>query len=133
MTVLGFIGKNVDVSGNSLFLALYTTWLFLVGFISMSYTNILPSLVVVPSVHVSSLTFEDMMAKNFSFECDNWRWIKNRAAGQNLTPWSLDGQNNGTTGRVSVIDQENVLAEPVTDIVRVSSWTRRTEMSTERN
>ena len=64
----GLIGKTLDVSGNSRFLAWHTAWLFLAGFISMTYTNILQSIVVVPDIRFNGPTWEEMIARNFTFE-----------------------------------------------------------------
>ena len=56
-----------STSGNRRFLFYYALWLLLTGFISMTYTNILQSTVVVPRIHQNGLTFEEMAEKNFSF------------------------------------------------------------------
>ena len=68
LTFAGLIVKDLATKGNSRFLLCYTTWLFLVGFVSMTYTNILQSIVVVPGIIHSRPTFEDMVGRNFSFE-----------------------------------------------------------------
>ena len=73
------IVKTWNAKGNSKFLLLYTTWLFLVGFISMTYTNILQSVVVVPRIRYNGLTFEELVQSNYTFEPHDWLYIKDFA------------------------------------------------------
>ena len=49
----------------------YAGWLMLTGFISMTYTNVLQSIVFVPAIRCNGLTFEEMMDRNFMFESAN--------------------------------------------------------------
>ena len=55
-------------------------WLLLIGFISITYTNILQSTVVVPSVHSNHLNIEDMLQDNYRFVTYAYalRWMKKR-------------------------------------------------------
>ena len=96
--VSGLLGKTVNLSGGSwLFLWFYTIWLFLVGFIAMTYTNILQSVVVVPGFRSNSLTFEEMVAGNFTFVSTEWMWMKNVAKMVNATQRSPVLRNKTTS------------------------------------
>ena len=75
----GLVGKNLDPRGRPGVLYLYTAWLLLTGFISMSYTNILQSIVVAPGVHNDDHTFDDMLLENYTFESPEFNAIKLRS------------------------------------------------------
>ena len=64
----GLMGQSLSPKGNSRGLLIYGMWLLLILFISISYTNILQSIVVVPSAHVNEHTFESMLQKHYTFE-----------------------------------------------------------------
>ena len=49
------LGKACGKSGNWKFLLYYEMWLLLTGFLSMAYTNILQSIVVVPAIRYTAL------------------------------------------------------------------------------
>ena len=71
----GLVAKSLEIGGNSRKrLALYTTWLLLIGFILTSYTNILQSLITVPGIHKSHRSFEEMLQENFTFESPHFGW-----------------------------------------------------------
>ena len=65
------IGKPVPASRNSKSLVYYSGWLMLTGFISITYTNVLQSIRVVPALRYNGLTFEEMIHRNFSFDSAN--------------------------------------------------------------
>ena len=68
LVVSGLIGHSWSTNGNSRFLLFYICWLFLAGFISIMYTNILQSVVVVPGIRFNRLTFEEMVHRKYTFE-----------------------------------------------------------------
>ena len=105
-TFSGFIGKDSAVSGNSKFWLLYTTWLFLVGFLSMAYTNILQSILVVPGTLRSGLTFEQMVRVNFTFETPHLRRIQSSVA----PALPAGGQNQMNRKILSALEKERILA-----------------------
>ena len=72
----GLIGKYLVVNRNPKNLLLYSFWLLLAGVISVTYTNILQSHVVVPGVCENDLSFEEMTRQNYSFESVSWKWMK---------------------------------------------------------
>ena len=72
----GLVGKSLNMSSNPRSLIFYACWLLVTGFISMTYTNILHSFVVVPGIRYSSLSFDDMIRHNYAFEALNWQWMK---------------------------------------------------------
>ena len=77
MTFSGLIRKSWNSSnGNSKFLLLYTAWLFLVGFILMTYTNILQSIVVFPGIRFNSPIFQEMLRQNYTFESWAAEYVK---------------------------------------------------------
>ena len=78
LLVSGMIGQSFGMAGNSRFLAVYTIWLLLTCFISITYTKILQSIVIVPATHYNVLSFEEMARRNYTFECENWKWMKER-------------------------------------------------------
>ena len=75
----GMIGQTLGTGGNSKFLAVYAAWLLLTGFISVTYTTILRSIVVVPRVRYNVLPFKEMAKRNYNFESPHWKWIKGRS------------------------------------------------------
>ena len=74
----GLIGKSWDGMKEFRAELYYSFWLLMVGFVSMGYTNVLESILVVPSVQRSGRTFEDMLQANFSFETTHFSYIKSQ-------------------------------------------------------
>ena len=72
------LGKNVDSKGNSRQLFVYTVWLFAVGFVSTTYTNLLQISVITANVRHTERAFEEMLAENFIFQVLDPEWIKSR-------------------------------------------------------
>ena len=109
LTFSSFIGKTWNVKGNSKFLLLYTTWLFLVGCISMTYTNVLQSVVVVPGFRYNGLTFEEMLQRNYTFESGDWSYMKGVV---HLAPNISTKSRDNSTG-ISVMEKEKILSRIV--------------------
>ena len=64
----GLVGKSLTPTTQRFPCVLcYAIWLLFVGFTSMGYTNVLQSIVVVPRIQHSALTFEEMLHQNFTF------------------------------------------------------------------
>ena len=102
-TLSGLIGKAVPARGNSVSLVYYAGWLMLTGFISMTYTNVLQSIVVVPAIRYNGLTFEEMMERNFTFESANFQFRTDLAHDQDMS--TLDRKQG------SVLFKEKLLME----------------------
>ena len=123
MTFSGLIGKTVNLSGSSRpLLWFYTMWLFLVSFVAMTYTNILQSIVVVPGFRSNGLTFQEMLASNFTFKSNGSKWMRSAADRLNATRRNV-GQMNKTT---SILDQEKTLAKLVMNL----DWSRFSSLMT---
>ena len=54
----------------------YSLWLLLTIFATISYTNVLQSIVVVPGIYQSHLTFSDMIRLNYTFRTYNTEWLR---------------------------------------------------------
>ena len=72
----GLVGKPLAIS-NPTSAQCYSFWLLFAGVVSVTYTNILQSHVVVPGVRYNGLSFEDMAERNYSFESTFWGWMRN--------------------------------------------------------
>ena len=72
----GLIGKSTSIIKNPRSLLFYSIWLLVTGVISMIYTNILQSYIVVPQIQYSGISFEDMIKQDYAFQSDDWKWIK---------------------------------------------------------
>ena len=105
LVVSGLIGHSWSTNGNSRFLLFYICWLFLAGFISIMYTNILQSVVVVPGIRFNRLTFEEMVHRKYTFESLAVEPLKSYAK-------RLAIESPKST-RMSVIEAEMLLAELV--------------------
>ena len=79
-TYSGLVGQSLNLRGNTRFLFWHTTWLILVGFLSMTYTNILQSVVVVPGIRTNGLTTEEMIARGCTSLVELLWWVR----------WSVD-------------------------------------------
>ena len=106
--VAGLLGKCVDSNGNSRQLLWYTCSLFLAGFLSISYTNILQSSVIVPSMHHIDRTFEEMLAGNFTFEAMDFEWIKTYIRDIQIT-------DSYSTGKSKLMERQEQLAERIVE------------------
>ena len=70
----------------------YSFWLFLTVFITISYTNVLQSIVVVPGVYQSYLTFSDMVRLNYTFRTYDTEWLR---AINSVTKEYIENNENG--------------------------------------
>ena len=103
-TLSGLIGKAVvPPSRNSTSLVYYAGWLMLTGFISMTYTNVLQSIVVVPAIRYNGLTFEEMIDRNFAFHSVDLQFITDLA--HDPDTFTLEGKQG------SVLFKEKLLRD----------------------
>ena len=107
----GTIGKSLPPGGISRYSVGYIVWLLLISFISTDYTNILQSIVVVPKLHHSDRTFEQMLQENFTFEAIESRWIRLYSSEMGCT---FSGEAE-TKRKCSLLEREVQLASRVTD------------------
>ena len=111
LTVIsGVAGDFVSPSRNSWRFLLYVTWQFLLGFVSIGYTNVLQSILVVPSVSSSELKFEEMIRENFTFESVYSEFIKSRSL---LMAFSYLSRSVEGERKFKIIEMEEQLAERV--------------------
>ena len=82
----------------------------IVGFLSISYTNILQSIVVVPNVHHSDLAFEEMIRQNFTFESSHPSLIRYNSR---LMVSSYATGSRGKEKRFRVLEMHAQLAERI--------------------
>ena len=116
LVVSGLVGQSWSMNGNSRFLLFYISWLFLAGFISIMYTNILQSVVVVPGIRFNRLTFEEMVHRKYTFESLAVEPLKSNAK-------RLATESPKST-RMSVIEAEMLLADLVEERCEMfnSTW-----------
>ena len=87
----GLLGKSLDISGNRKSAHFYSFWLLIAGIVSVTYTNILQSYVVVPGVRSNDHSFEKRVQRNYSFESMDWELLTNipkHSAYETATPMS---------------------------------------------
>ena len=75
----GLIGTSLVIRGDAKSAYFYSLWLLVGGVISVMYTSILQSYVVVPGVLYNGLSFDEMTKKNYTFEAEQWKWLKGTA------------------------------------------------------
>ena len=106
----GLLGKSLSISDYPKSANFYLFWLLLAGVVSVTYTNILQSYVVVPGVRFNDLSFEDMVKQNYTFESSYCKWMKR---------WITH------KATVSMSTEERMLSEHVservTDLTRVAA------------
>ena len=72
----GLIGQSVNGSRGIRYELCYWLWLICVGFLSMGYTNVLQSILVVPRIQPRRISFEEMLRQNFTFEAQDFTHVK---------------------------------------------------------
>ena len=87
----GLVGSSLSLSGHSSYLLLYVTWLLVSGFISMTYTTLLLSIVVVPSTHTSHHTFDEMIRQNYTLASVEQNYIRERSGDMSFQYLSVSG------------------------------------------
>ena len=109
----GLVGKSLRLSGNPQYQLWYTSWLFLIGFFLMSYTNILQSIVTVPRTHVSDRDFEDLIRQNYAIASPYSQWIKLQSPGE---PFFEVARGNFINRKSKTVDMEKRMAERIVDL-----------------
>ena len=114
----GLVGKSLVPRENPRALPWYTMWLLLIGFISISYTNVLQSIAIVPAVHYSERTFEAMLRENYTFESYNYNWMKR--GGREI----VDNFRLCCTGdrKSEFIEMHKQLVEHVIEMKKAPTW-----------
>ena len=65
-----FVNQSNGIASSIIESRCKVTWLLLIGVISITYSNIPQSIVVVPSVYHTYIQVEDMFRENFTFAID---------------------------------------------------------------
>ena len=93
----GLVGQSFNASRGIQYELCYSLWLLSVGFLSMGYTNVLQSILVVPRIQHTSLTFtfQAMLLENFTFEAEEFTYLK--------------------TAAIQITKEEKILAERVVE------------------
>ena len=111
----GLLGKSFNIRSNPRFAVWYAIWLCLIGFISMTYTNILQSIVVVPGVRNDGTTFEELIARNFTFLSEEVRWIREFTKHHDIVD-DTDRRSLTYKSTTSILEQEKTLARLLSHI-----------------
>ena len=112
-TFSGLVGKSVSTIKNPRSWLFYSIWLLLTGAISMIYTNILQSYVVVPQVRYSGISLENMLEQDYTFQSGDWKWIKAISTDENYKAiGSKSITENFLSERVSKRDKYFTLPPP---------------------
>ena len=109
--ISGLVGKSQRRSGNARHLLLYAIWLLVIGFISMSYTNVLQSIVIVPTMQHIERNFEDMIRQNYTFATNEYALIKSRS----LIMASRYRRGSGAGKKFKMLEMQQELAERITE------------------
>ena len=107
----GLVGKSQTLNGNSLHMLLYATWLLVIGFISMSYTKVLQSIVVVPSTQPNDRSFDEMIRQNYTFATDEYKFFKYRSIFMSAQYRAASGGGK----RFKMVEMQEMLAERIVE------------------
>lgn len=118
------LGQYLRPSGNPRYLSWHVIWLLVIGFITISYTNVLQSIFVAPHVHHSDFTFEDMLREDLTFEATHFEWMR---AYSSKVMGFRNGFSHGNAGAVrtsTIIQRHKQLVERMVEykLPNPSSW-----------
>ena len=107
----------------------YSFWLLVTAFISMAYTNILQSHVVVPGIRYGDMSFEDMVEKDYVFESVQWQWMESVTMwGRHEAQTAMGIRERELSHRVSGRRKFLMLDSELGEFVNYYSETRKTAL-----